>query len=143
MILRPFALALWQNDLGTASSLFWTMAQTFGALFFVIILAVVVLRVVLPRLNSVTGAGASMMRVVDRLPVSPTHSLCVIEVAGRWLVVGLSSSGVQFISELDPVSAETAEAEIDTRRLDKSPIGELGQAAWDKIAQTLKKEGKK
>ena len=134
---------LWQGDLGTSASLFWTMVQTFGALILVIILAVVVLRLVLPRLNSVTGVGESMLRVVDRLPVSATHSLYIVEVAGRWLVVGISAAGVQLVSELDPASAELAEANLDSRRAAKPQFGDLGQAARDKLAQLLSKEGKK
>ena len=139
------ALALWlQGEADTgAASLLWTMLQTFLALLFVIVLAVVALRVVLPRLNAVAGGGEGMMRVVDRLPLGASHNLYIIEVAGRWLVVGVSGAGVQMISELDPVSAETAEAELEASRAAKPPFGELGQAARDKISQLLKKKDTK
>jgi flagellar protein FliO/FliZ len=137
------ALLWWQANVNTSVSLFWTMIQTFAALIFVLALAVVVLRYVLPRLNSMTGADMGMMRIVDRLPVSPSQSLYVIEVAGRWLVVGVSSAGIQMVSELDPVSAEAAEAELDARRAAKPPLGELGQAAREKLGRLLNKEVKK
>ena len=79
--------------------------QTILALGFVCLLAYVVLRVVLPRMN-VTGAGKSMVRIVDRTSLDQRRSLYVVEVAGRWLLVGASEGGLQLISELDPQTAE-------------------------------------
>ncbi len=142
-LLTNFMFAWWQSDLGTSASLFKALLQTFGALLFVIVLAVVVLRLVLPRLNAVTGVGESMIRVVDRLPVSATQSLYVVEVAGRWLVVGISSAGVQLVSELDPASAEVAETALLASRAAKPQFGDFGQAAREKLTQLLKKEDKK
>jgi flagellar biosynthetic protein FliO len=85
--------------------LIWTFVQTIFALGVVCLLAYLILRVVLPRL-SITGAGRSMVRVVDRTPVDQRRSLLVIEVTGRWLLVGVSEAGLQLISELDPQLAE-------------------------------------
>ena len=84
--------------------------QTIFALGFVCLLAYVVLRVVLPRLNVAT-AGKSMVNVIDRTQLEPRRSLYVVEVTGRWLLIAASEGGVQLISELD---AEKAEQEADT-----------------------------
>ena len=86
-------------------SLRWTFVQTIFALGVVCLLAYVILRVVLPRL-SIAGAGRTMVRVVDRTPIDQRRSLLVIEVTGRWLLVGVSEGGLQLISELDPQTAE-------------------------------------
>jgi flagellar biosynthetic protein FliO len=93
----------------SGSSLVWMFVQTIFALGFVCVLAYVILRVVLPRL-SMTGAGKSMVRVVDRTPLDQRRSLYVVEVTGRWLLIGASEGGLQLISELD---AEKAEQEAE------------------------------
>ena len=107
-------LALWQAEVGpeqfqSGSSLLWMFVQTILALGFVCLLAYVVLRVVLPRLN-VGTAGKTMVNVIDRTPLDQRRSLYVIEVTGRWLLIASSEGGVQLISELD---AEKAEQEAE------------------------------
>jgi len=86
-------------------SLLWMFVQTVLALGFVCLLAYVVLRVVLPRLNVATSSR-SMVRVVDRTALDQRRSLFVIEVTGRWLLIAASEGGVELISELDPDKAE-------------------------------------
>ena len=103
-------LVLWQGEVGpeqfqTGSSLLWMFVQTILALGFVCLLAYVVLRVVLPRLN-VGTAGKSMIQVIDRTPLDQRRSLYVIEVTGRWLLIASSEGCVQLISELDSEKAE-------------------------------------
>jgi len=108
-------LVLWQGELSpeqfqSGRSLLWMFVQTILALGFVCLLAYVVLRVVLPRLNVAT-AGRSMVNVIDRIQLDPRRSLYVVEVTGRWLLIAASEGGVQLISELD---AEKAEQEAET-----------------------------
>jgi flagellar protein FliO/FliZ len=109
------ALILWQAEVGpeqfqSGTGLLWMFVQTILALGFVCLLAYVVLRVVLPRLHAGT-AGHSMVRVIDRTPLDQRRSLFVVEVTGRWLLLGSSEGGVQLISELD---AEKAAQEAET-----------------------------
>jgi flagellar biogenesis protein FliO len=86
-------------------SLLWMFVQTICALGFVCLLAYVVLKVALPRLN-VIGAGKSMVHIVDRTALDQRRSLYVVEVTGRWLLIGASEGGLQLIRELDPEQAE-------------------------------------
>lgn len=92
--------------------------QTLLALAFVCGLAYVLFRWVLPRLQGIAGAGGSnsMVRIVDRVGLDARKSLYVIEVAGRWLLVASSESGVQLISELDATSAEEAADAVERMR---------------------------
>lgn len=108
------ALGLWQNEIApeqfqSGSSVIWMFVQTILALGFVCLLAYVLLRVVLPRLNLST-AGRSMVTVIDRTPLDQRRSLFVIEVTGRWLLISVSEGGVQLISELDADKAAQASA---------------------------------
>jgi flagellar biogenesis protein FliO len=121
LILQRFtsvALSLWQADpaqLGpeqfqSGRSLLWMFVQTIFALGFVCVLAYVILRVVLPRLN-VGAAGRSMVRVVERSALDPRRNLYVVEVTGRWLLIGTSEAGVHLVAELN---AEKAEQEAES-----------------------------
>jgi flagellar biogenesis protein FliO len=120
----PFMLALQEPSpfgvpsAGESNASFVLMLfQTLLALAFVCGLAYALFRWVLPRLQGVTGAGAgSMVRIVDRVGLDTRKSLYVIEVAGRWLLVASSESGVQLISELDATSAEEAAETIERMR---------------------------
>src|SRR5687768_310352 len=110
-----FLLVFWQTEIGpeqfqSGTGLLWMFVQTILALGFVCLLAYVVLRVVLPRLN-VGSSGRNMVTVIDRTALDQRRSLYVVEVTGRWLLIASSEGGVQLISELDAEKAqEEAEA---------------------------------
>lgn len=117
-VTKPLAVALWRwqdatfesGPAGGGASFVLMLLQTFLALGFVCGLAYVIFRWVLPRLSAVRSPGG-MVRVVDRVGLDARKSLYVIEVTGRWLLIGVSESGVQLLSELDARSAEEAEQE--------------------------------
>ena len=91
------------------------LVQTLVALAAVCGLAYVIFRVILPRLQVGQNAGG-MIRVVERVGVDAKRSLLVVEVAGKWLLVGVSESGVQLVSELDEKDSINAESQIILNR---------------------------
>jgi flagellar biogenesis protein FliO len=109
LVWQPEAIPVSPELFQSGKSLLWMFMQTILALGFVCLLAYVVLRVVLPRLNG-TGVGKSMVHIVDRTPLDQRRALYVIEVTGRWLLIAASEGGVQLIGELD---AEKAEQEAE------------------------------
>ena len=125
-------LSLWQAEIATeqfqsGSSLVWMFVETILALGFVCLLAYVVLRVVLPRLN-VGTAGKTMVNVIDRTPLDQRRSLFVVEVTGRWLLIGSSEGGVQLISELDPEKAEQEAEAMSSAAVSNRARATLSQA---------------
>ncbi len=142
------ALALWQSevrpeDFQSGRAMIWMFVQTILALGFVCLLAYVVLRVVLPRLNLAT-AGKNMVTVVDRTPLDQRRSLFVIEVTGRWLLIGVSEGGVQLISELDADKAAEASAILrataaSTRA--RTTLNQAGASARTTFADVLARFG--
>lgn len=114
-----------------------SILQTFLALAIVCGLAYFLFRVVLPRLN-VSFTSNSMVRIVDRVAIDARKSLCVIEVAGRWMLIAVSENGVEQICELDAASAKIAEAEIKKAKEEKS-ANAFGNGFTDKILQLIKK----
>lgn len=124
-----------QPHYGDAGANFFLMLmQTVLALGLVCGLAYVIFRWVLPRLQNFSGAGHHLVRVVDRVGLDARKSLYVIEVAGRWLLVASSESGVQLISELDAESAEEAAAELERQR---PTFRRAGLSSTDGSAETL------
>jgi len=101
--------------MGNSLNFLWMLVQTIFALGLVIGLAYLIFRVILPRL-AVSYGSNNMVRVVDRIGLEARKSLYVIEVAGKFMLVASSESGVQLIAELDADSARAAEEEIAKNR---------------------------
>ncbi len=116
----------------------WMMVQTFLALGIVCGLAYVIFRFVVPRVNF-NYTQNSMVRVVDRIAIDARKSLCVVEVAGKWMLIAVTENGVQLVSELDKESAELAETEIKTRR-EAQNANALGTNFAEKLTQMIKKK---
>jgi flagellar protein FliO/FliZ len=83
-------------------------------------LAVVVgMLLLLARFSSkrLRGGSGSLVRVVQRQPLSRTSSVAVVTVGSRVLVLGTTEQQVQLLTELDP-------DEIDVPDLDEAPAAE-------------------
>jgi flagellar protein FliO/FliZ len=91
------------------------LVQTLIALAAVCGLAYLIFRVVLPRLQVGQNQGG-MIRVIERVGVDSKRSLLVVEVAGKWLLIGVSESGVQLVSELNETDAIAAQSQITLNR---------------------------
>jgi flagellar protein FliO/FliZ len=119
------------------------LVQTVMALAFVCGLAYLIFRVIMPRL-SVGFSSNNMVRVIDRIGLEARKNLYVIEVAGRFLLIAASESGVQLIAELDAEAA--AEAERELAQMRQAPRGNpvLGKSFADKLNDVLnRKQGGK
>lgn len=118
---------------------FLSMAlQTFIALAIVCGLAYLIFRVILPRVNF-NYTSNSMVRVVDRVSIDGRKSLCVVEVAGQWMLIAVTETGVEQICELDADAAKIAELEIIKAR-EKQSANALGSNFADKLAQLMNKK---
>ena len=128
--------------MGSGLSFLWMMVQTILALSVVCGLAYVLFRVILPKL-SFSGSANSMVRIVDRVSIDARKSLCVIEVAGKWMLIAISENGVQLVSELDAETAKVSESDIAAARQHAGGAMITGELT-DKISQVFgkKREGK-
>lgn len=120
------------------------LLQTLIALAAVCGLAYVIFRVILPKLQIVQSSG-NMIRIVERVGIDTRRSLLVVEVAGKWLLVSISESGVQLVSELNEQEAREAEAEILlSREAQYQKIEEFRSGFAAKLASVMgRKEVKK
>lgn len=116
------------------------LLQTLVALAAVCGLAYVIFRVVLPRLQ-IGQTGNSMIRVVERAPLDQKRTLFVVEVAGKWLLVGAGENGVQLVSELNEQSAEAAAAGIEAARAAQlKRIEDVRSGFAEKLASVMKRK---
>lgn len=98
----PLALGDPTVEFGSSSVDFtWLFLKMVFAMIFVIALAIVVIRFIIPKLTFNRGAVArSDLRIVDRIPLDARKSLYVLQVEGRRLLIGASEHHVGFIAEL-------------------------------------------
>ncbi|HEX8368790.1 MAG TPA: flagellar biosynthetic protein FliO [Pyrinomonadaceae bacterium] len=129
--------------MGNYLSFLWMLVQTVMALAFVCGLAYLIFRVIMPRLSAGFSSN-NMVRVIDRIGLEARKNLYVIEVAGRWLLIAASESGVQLIAELDAEAAAEAERELAQIRQAPRSSPVLGKSFADKLNDVLnRKQGGK
>jgi flagellar biogenesis protein FliO len=105
----------WQNTQPVPTvgwlDILWLLVQTAIALGIVCGLAILIFRYILPRLN-VVSFNKSIVHVVDGTSLDARKRLIVVEVAGKYMLLASSESGVQLVSELDGDAVEKALAEM-------------------------------
>ena len=95
----------------------WLLARTAIALALVCGLAILIFRYILPRLN-VVSYSKSIINVVDAAPLDARKRLMIVKTAGKYMLLAVSESGVQLISELDGAEVESEVA--DLQKLDQN-----------------------
>jgi flagellar biosynthetic protein FliO len=98
----------------------WMLIQTAIALGLVCGLAILIFRYILPKLN-VVSFNKSIVRVVDGASLDARKRLIVVEVAGKYLLLASSESGVQMISELDGETVEESIARLEESKKEANP----------------------
>lgn len=88
----------------------WLLIQTAIALALVCGIAILIFRYILPRLNVGSFNNKSIVNVVDAAPLDARKRLIVVETAGKYMLLAVSESGVQMVSELDGEAVEKAVA---------------------------------
>ena len=95
----------------------WTLFRTMLVLAIVVALAWLTLNVGLRKLlgiKAVTGS-ASLVKVLERVPLDQKRSLFVVEVAGEVLLVGGADQALTLLTKLDRAEVERLRAEQNAR----------------------------
>jgi flagellar biosynthetic protein FliO len=106
---------------------------TLLSLGLICVLAWGVLRLVGPSLlrGAAPSANHRLLRVVERCPLGPQRSLCLVEAAGRYLVVGMTETGMTLLAEIPAEEIEAARAaqatgaEAAPGPVDRQPLKEV------------------
>ena len=93
--------------------------MVYGTVIVLLVIAAIawVLRRVLP---GQTMAQRGVIKQVGGLQLSPRERVVVLEVAGRWLVVGINAGQMTALGEVDPPAAESATEEGSSAALSSS-----------------------
>ncbi len=119
----------------------WMLLQTAIALGIVCGLAILVFKYLLPKFNLATF-NKSIVRVVDAASLDARKRLVVVEVAGKYLLLALSESGVQMISELDEKNVEDAVARLEEASREANPQFKKATASFAQILNGVWKKRK-
>ena len=137
-----YTFLLWQTapSFGWLDML-WMLVQTAIALGLVCGLAVLIFRYILPKLN-VVSLNKSIVRVVDGASLDARKRLMVVEVAGKYLLLALSESGVQMVSELDGASVEEAIERLEETNKQSNPQFKKASDSFAQIMDSVWKKKK-
>lgn len=95
-------------------SLGWTLVRTLFMLGAVVASIYLTLNVGLRKLMGLQGVSkgrASVVSVVERVPLDQRRTLYVLKAAGEYLLVGGGEEGLQLLSKLDTAAVEQLHAE--------------------------------
>jgi flagellar protein FliO/FliZ len=102
--------------------------MVYGTVIVLLVIAAIawVLRRVLP---GQTMAQRGVIKQVGGLQLSPRERVVVLEVAGRWLVVGINAGQMTALGEVDPPAGESAAEEGSSASL--SPTSGVDRSGVD------------
>lgn len=117
--------------------------MVFGTLVVLLVIAAIawMLRRVMPG-QALSQRG--VIKQVGGLQLGPRERVVVLEVAGRWLVVGINAGQMTALGEVDPIAAESPSAEEGTAASatgidpEASFAVRLQQAMQATLSQTVK-----
>ncbi|MDQ2747472.1 MAG: flagellar biosynthetic protein FliO [Acidobacteriota bacterium] len=138
-----FTFLLWQTTeikpLVGWFDIVWTLLQTAFALALVCGLAILIFRYILPKLN-VISYNKSIVRIVDGASLEARKRLVVVEAAGKYLLLAVSESGVQMITELDGAAVEEAALKLEEAKSQTVPPFKKAGESFAQIMDTVWKK---
>ncbi len=138
-----FAFFFWQTAELNQSvgwlDMLWMLIQTAFALGLVCGLAILIFRYILPKLNVATF-NKSIVRVVDSGSLESRKRLVVVEVAEKYLLLAVTESGVQLISELDGATVENAVAKLEAAKSQANPQFKRAGESFSQIMDSVWKK---
>jgi flagellar protein FliO/FliZ len=133
--------SVWAADRVVASPSGGVLKMVLGLVVVLAVMALITwgLKRFMPNIGS---NNQSVVRVVGGVSVGSRERVVVLEVAGRWIVVGVASGQVNGLANLDAGSMQTSEilpANLNTNQLFNHNMGEFTQSLAPSFAQWLKK----
>ena len=71
------------------------------SLAFVLFLTYWCTRYLIPKLQGGRLGSPANMQVLERLPMGVRSSLCLVRVGSRYVVVGVTPTGIEYVTEVD------------------------------------------
>jgi flagellar protein FliO/FliZ len=138
-LILPFSA--WAAETVVVSSSGGVLKMVLGLVVVLAVMALITwaLKRFMPNIGS---NNQSVVRVVGGVSVGSRERVIVVEVAGRWIVIGVAAGQVNGIANLDAGSmqqSEIASANLNANQLQNHNMGYLTQSFAPSFAQWLKK----
>lgn len=103
--------------------------------FLLIVVAIPVALLTLRRVRHFNPASRHVMRLTGGIALGPRERVAVVEVAGRWLVVGVTAQSVNLLTTLDspPEALTPLRQPAPTAEPGHDPAGPAGLAAQGRV----------
>ncbi|API89620.1 flagellar biosynthetic protein FliO [Marinilactibacillus psychrotolerans] len=112
--------------------------QMLFALFLIIILA----NFLLKRLDRINQVRSKAIKIIERVPVSKSSSLCIVQIGTQYMLMSFSESGNEVIKEFSQKEKEDIQKRIHQQTQDTKNITDLKKITGDlkgKYGQLKKK----
>lgn len=112
--------------------------QMLFALFLIIILA----NFLLKRLDRMNQVRSKAIKIIERVPVSKSSSLCIVQIGTQYMLMSFSESGNEVIKEFSQKEKEDIQKRIHQQTQDTKNITDLKKITGDlkgKYGQLKKK----
>jgi flagellar protein FliO/FliZ len=138
-LILPFSA--WAAETAIVSSSGGVLKMVLGLVVVLAVMALITwtLKRFMPNIGS---NNQSVVRVVGGVSVGSRERVVVVEVAGRWIVIGVAAGQVNGIANLDAGSmqqSEIAPVNLNANQLLNHNMGYLAQSFAPSFAQWLKK----
>lgn len=101
----------------------------------VVIFVMMLLAWFFKRLGLVNNSQASVAKVISSISVGSRERVVVLEIAGRWIVVGVASGRVNAIATLDNVPTTTSQTTAADAQIANTLLNPMMNAPWMVAAQ--------
>lgn len=80
--------------------------------FLLIVIAIPVALVTLRRVRMFNPASRQVLRITGGISLGPRERIAVVEVGGRWLVVGVTAQSINLLTTLDAAPGELSPSRV-------------------------------
>lgn len=114
----------------------------FLQMLFVLFLIIILANFLLKRLDRMNQVRSKAIKIIERVPVSKSSSLCIVQIGTQYMLMSFSESGNEVIKEFSQKEKEDIQKRIHQQTQDTKNITDLKKITGDlkgKYGQLKKK----
>ena len=107
-----------------------------------LIVIIVAINVLLKKMNTISQKNGKSMRVIERMSLSRSSSICVVEICGKYYLMSCTEQHNEILQELDASDWEVNSSEVATRSKEEKIKAGIKMFIPNKDSNILKKESR-
>ena len=114
----------------------------FLQMLFALLLIIILANFLLKRLDRINQVRSKAIKIIERVPVSKSSSLCIVQIGTQYMLMSFSESGNEVIKEFSQKEKEDIQKRIHQQTQDTKNITDLKKITGDlkgKYGQLKKK----